>query len=404
MLTYSEARRKVIEVVLARGPRTAAESLPLEKALGRVLAEPVFADRDYPPFDRSTRDGFAVRAADVASVPATLRVAGEIRAGQIFSRLVNRGECVQIMTGAAVPQGADAVVMIEHTRAADAGVLIARPAAAGQNIVPWGCEARRGQQLLSAGTRLGYAEMALAAQVGHTPVRVSRRPRVALLSTGDEVVGIEKAPGPVEIRNSNCLSLAAQVQLAGGEPVPLGNSPDLEPDLRAMMERGLEEDLLVLTGGVSMGKYDLVEGVLRGLGAEFFFDAVAIRPGRPAVFGYCKGKPVFGLPGNPVSTMVTFELFAVPAIDLSSGATPRPLPIFKAKLAAPLRQKAALTHFLPAEVSWASGEPLVSELPWQGSGDIVALARANAFLVVPAEKLDWAAGEWVDVMPRRGTL
>lgn len=404
MLTYIEARRKVIEVVLARGPRTVGESLPLQQALGRVLAEAVVADRDYPPFDRSTRDGFAVRAADVATVPATLRVSGEIRAGEIFSRIVIPGECVQIMTGAAVPQGADAVVMIEHTRATDAGVVIERPAAAGQNIVPWGSEARRGQQMLSAGTRLGYAEMALTAQVGHTPVRVSRRPRVALLSTGDEVVAIEKSPGPVEIRNSNCVSLAAQVELAGGEPVPLGNSPDREPELRAMMERGLEADVLVLTGGVSMGKYDLVEGVLRDLGAEFFFDALAIRPGRPAVFGYCKGKPVFGLPGNPVSTMVTFELLAVPAIDIVGGAAPRPLPFFKAKLAAPVRQKSALTHFLPASVSWTTGEPVVSELLWHGSGDIVALAQANAFLVVPAEKLEWAAGEWVDVLPRRGAL
>ena len=402
MLSYIEARRKVIEVVLARGPRTPIESLPLELALGRVLAENIVADRDYPPFDRATRDGFAVRSEDLASVPATLRVTGEIRAGEVFSRIVQRGECVQIMTGAAVPQGADAVVMIEHTRASDAGVVMERRAAAGQNIVLWGSEARRGQQMLPAGTRLGYAELALAGQVGHTPARVYRRPRVALLSTGDEVVAIEKTPGPVEIRNSNCLSLAAQVELAGGEPVPLGNAPDREPELRAMIERGLEADVLVLTGGVSMGKYDLVEGVLSGLSAEFFFDAVAIRPGRPAVFAYCKGKPVFGLPGNPVSTMVTFELFAVPAIDILGGAEPRALPIFKATLAAQVRQKAALTHFLPAEVTWVSGHPLVSELPWQGSGDLVALARANAFLVVPAEKLEWAVGEWVDVMPRRG--
>ena len=404
MLSYVEARHKVVTVVLARGPRTPVESLPLERGLGRVLAERIMADRDYPPFDRSTRDGFAVRTADVASAPATLTLAGEIRAGQTFSGHVAAGECVQIMTGAAVPAGADAVVMIEHTRMAGGSVVVERTAVQGQNIVPRSSEAKAGQQLLLAGMRLGYAELAIAGQVGHTPVRVHRRPRVALLSTGDEVVAIEKTPGPVEIRNSNCLSLAAQVELAGGEPVPLGNVPDREPELRAMMERGLEADVLVMTGGVSMGKYDLVEGVLSGLGAEFFFDAVAIRPGRPAVFGYCRGKPVFGLPGNPVSTMVTFELFAAPGIDVIGGSAPRPLPFFKAKLVAPVRQKAGVTHFLPAVIFWSEGVPQVRELSWKGSGDIVAVAQANAFLVMPGEQLEWAAGEWVDVLPRRGAL
>ena len=404
MLSYTDARQKVIEVVRARGPITAVESLPLDRLAGRILAEAVVADRDYPPFDRATRDGFALRSSDVATSRGPLEPRGEIRAGSVFTGEITPGTCMQIMTGAAVPRGADAVVMIEHTRITGSSVFVERSVTAGQNIVPRGRETRAGQQLLPGGTRLGYAELAIAGQVGHTPARVFRRPQVALLSTGDEVVSIDATPGPVEIRNSNCFSLAAQVELAGGEPVPLGNAPDRVPELRAMIEQGLRCDLLVLTGGVSMGKYDLVEGVLRDLGAEFFFDSIAIRPGRPAVFGYCQGKPVFGLPGNPVSTMVTFELFTAPAIDIVGGATPRPLPLFKAKLAAPVQQKAELTHFLPAAVSWTTGEAVVSELPWQGSGDIVVLAQSNAFLVVPATKLEWAAGEWADVMPRRGVL
>ena len=404
MLSYTDARQKVIEVVRARGPLTAVESLPLDRSAGRILAEAVVADRDYPPFDRSTRDGFALHSADVTPSRGPLEVRGEIRAGAVFTGEIPPGTCVQIMTGAAVPRGADAVVMIEHTRIAGSNVFVERLVTSGQNIVPRGSEARAGQQLLPGGTRLGYAELAIAGQVGHTPARVFRCPQVALLSTGDEVVSIGAKPGPVEIRNSNCLSLAAQVELAGGEPVALGNSPDRVPELRAMIERGLKSDVLVLTGGVSVGKYDLVEGVLRDLGAEFFFDAVAIRPGRPAVFGYCQGKPVFGLPGNPVSTMVTFELFAAPAIEIVGGATPRPLPLFKAKLGAPVQQKAELTYFLPAAVRWTTGEAVVNVLPWQGSGDIVVLAQSNAFLVVPATKLEWAAGEWVDVMPRRGVL
>jgi molybdopterin molybdotransferase len=275
---------------------------------------------------------------------------------------------------------------------------------AGENVVAAGSEAKAGQVVLERATRLGYAELAMAAQVGHIRVAVTRRPRVAILSTGDEVVAIGSHPGPFEIRNSNSVSLAAQAELAGAAPVPLGNAPDRVDQLRAMIESGLKEDFLILSGGVSAGKYDLVEGVLRELGAEFFFDAIAIRPGRPAVFGICRDKLVFGLPGNPVSTMVTFELLVAPAIELRSGLAPRPLPVFKARLAKPITQKALLTHFLPALVSWPEGEPVVEELPWQGSGDIVAVARANCFLIVHPKKLSIGAGEWVDVLPRRGAL
>ena len=408
MLTYEEARQKVIEVVRARRRLTPTERADLSEAFGRVLAEQIRADRDYPPFDRSTRDGFAVRAQDASAPGAALEVIGEIKAGDAFAGRIGPGQCAQIMTGAAVPAGADAVVMLEHTKTTTAraktSVVIERSAEPGQNIVPRGSEAQAGQALLDRGMRLGYAELAVAAQVGHNHFTVFRRPRVAILSTGDEVVSVEDRPGPFEIRNSNGVSLAALATLAGAEPVQLGNSPDRADVLRAMVERGLEADIVVLSGGVSMGKYDLVEAVLRELEAEFSFDAVAIRPGRPAVFGVCREKFVFGLPGNPVSTMVTFELLVLPAIDLVGGAAPRPLPLFRARLAAPVRQKAALTHFLPAKVSWEGGEASVSELPWQGSGDIVALAAANCFLVVPQTQLELAAGEWVNVLPRRGVF
>lgn len=406
MLSFLEARQKVIEVTgaLAGGRSPRVETAALSASLGRVLAREVVADRDYPPFDRSTRDGFAVHAADLAKLPVTLKLVGEIKAGDAWSGTIGAGQCVQIMTGAAVPAGTDAVVMVEHTRPGKGEVVFERAAEKGQNVVPRGSEARAGQKLLSAGQRLGYAELALAAQVGAAQVEVYARPRVALLSTGDEVVAVDAQPGPFEIRNSNCVSLAAQVELAGGEPVLLGNAPDRITELRAAIEKGLEADALVLSGGVSMGKYDLVETVLRDLGAEFHFDAVAIRPGRPAVFGVCRGKPVFGLPGNPVSTMVTFELLVVPAIDLLGGTAARPLALFPAKLAKPVKQKAALTHFLPARVAWESGEAIVEELPWQGSGDIVALAGANCFLVVRNTRLEMNAGEWCEVLPRRGMM
>jgi molybdopterin molybdotransferase len=232
-------------------------------------------------------------------------------------------------------------------------------------------------------------------------LQCAKRPRVAILSTGDEVVLIDEQPGEFQIRNSNSVSLAAQVRLAGGEPSVLGNAADRVDALGEKIEQGLKEDALVLTGGVSMGKYDLVETVLKALGAEFFFDAVAIRPGKPAVFGICRGKPVFGLPGNPVSTMVTFELFAAPAIDLLSGADPRPLPFVEARLAEPLNERLGLAHFLPACIEWNSAVPEVKALKWRGSGDIAALGMANCFLVVPAEREKIAAGENVFILLRK---
>ena len=402
MLSYTDARQKVIQMAEARRGELVLETMKLRNALGRVLAEDVRADRDYPPFHRATRDGFAVRSADIAGTSTKIRVIGESKAGTPFPGTVGHGQCVQIMTGAGVPAGADAVVMLEHTRATNGDVVIERNIRAGENIVASGSEAKANQVVLPRGTRLGYAELAMAAQVGHTDVQVYRRPRVAVLSTGDEVVAIERPPGPFEIRNSNGVSLEAQAQLAGAEPVPLGNAPDRAEELRALIEKGLKNDILVLSGGVSAGKYDLVEGALRDLGAEFFFDAIAIRPGRPAVFCSRGNTLIFGLPGNPVSTMVTFELLVLPAIDIRGGLGPRPLPLFKAKLARPVTQKAVLTHFLPARVSWPEGEPVVEELPWQGSGDIIAVAQANCFLVVPETKLSLAVGDWVEVLPRRG--
>jgi molybdopterin molybdotransferase len=283
-------------------------------------------------------------------------------------------------------------------------ITLDRAAQSGDHIVPRGSEARTDALLLAANTRMGYAEMALAAQAGATRLEIFASPRLAILSTGDEVVDARTMPGPLQVRNSNGISIEVLARTAGAEPLQLGNAPDEKNALRKNIERGLEADILVLSGGVSMGKYDLVEQVLSDLGAEFHFTGVAIRPGRPAVFATCRNKLVFGLPGNPVSTMVTFELFVLPAIDALSGTAPRPLPIFRGKLASPVREKGAMTHFLPARIEWEGREAQVTQLPWQGSGDVVALALANSFLVVGPERLEIAPGELVDVLPRRGAL
>src|SRR5262249_14674725 len=308
MLTFQQARQTVIDQVSAARSSPATDKVAINDALGRILAAELRADRAYPPFDRSTRDGYAVRASDAAS-GFVLRCIGEIKAGDTVTQSLQPGACIQIMTGAAVPSGADAVVMIEHTHRDGDTIGFDRDARTGQNIVQKGSEAAANQLLLSPGARLGYAELAIAAQVGATQLSCYRRPRIAILSTGDEVVLVDQTPGPFQIRNSNSVSLAAQVRLVGGQPVLLGNAADSIEDLRQKIMEGLKADVLVLSGGVSMGKYDLVETVLKDLGAEFFFDAVAIRPGKPAVFGKCDNTFAFGLPGNPVSTMVTFELF-----------------------------------------------------------------------------------------------
>jgi molybdopterin molybdotransferase len=412
ILRFSEARQTVIEKISASGLRPERETAELEAAAGRVLAETILTDRDYPPFDRTTRDGYAVRAADVAAPPVELRLLGEVRAGSAFEGTVGAGECVSIMTGAPVPAGADAVVMVEHTQPVSnpqgpAGVRIERSAAAGENVVPRGSEAAAGAPVLPAGQRLGYAEIAMLASVGCTCVPVYRRPRVGILPTGDEVVEVDRAPLPFQIRNSNSYSLRAQVAAAGGLPCPLPIAPDDYAPLRGLIEDGLRTDLLLLSGGVSMGKYDLVEQVLRDLGAEFYFDGVAIKPGRPLVFGRVGDTFFFGLPGNPLSTMVTFELFARPALELRGGADPPPLVFLRARLEQSVQQKPGLTTFLPAVLGRACApeaagdfQPSVRPVVWQGSGDIAALTRANCYLVVPEDSTELAEGELVGVLPR----
>ena len=405
MLTFDEARkavsREIARIVESSPP--AQQPSPLSDSLGRVLAQEIRADRPYPPFDRSIRDGFAVRAGEVFH-GARLRSIGELKAGDVPKLSVVPGTCVHIMTGAAVPSGADAVVMIEHTRADGELIEFDRTIARGQHIVPRGSEAAAGGVLLRAGSRLGFAEIAVAAQAGAVQLSVFRKPRVAILSTGDEVVPAQTKPGDFQIRNSNAYSLAAQVTLAGGEPVVLVNAKDSEEDLREKATQGLKEDLLILSGGVSAGKYDLVEKVLRGLGAEFFFDAVAIRPGKPTVFGICAGKPVLGLPGNPISTMVTFELFGSLAVQMLAGTEAPPLRFLEARLGESLDEKTGLAHFLPAKLSWPSGSATVAPLHWQGSGDLAAAARCNCFAYIPADRGQLAAGESVSVLARHDVL
>ncbi|HEY1527221.1 MAG TPA: gephyrin-like molybdotransferase Glp [Candidatus Angelobacter sp.] len=447
VLSFEDAYKVVQEHcrrILTAG-RQQCEEVLLLQGLGRVLAEPVVADRDFPPFPRATRDGFAIRAQDLANGTTTLRVVGQVRAGDTYDLPVASGEAIEIMTGAAVPAGADAVVMVEYTERrnqeinhkghegpqreesknnaaiADDGqilditdhekpkpeekrteefVEIQRVVTPGENIVPAGAEARVGQELLPRGVRLGSAQIALAAAAGKASLKVYRKPRVAILSTGDELVEVAEKPGPSQIRNSNSYSLAALVTECGGEAVQLPIAPDEEGKLMELIQEGLKADMLLLSGGVSMGKFDLVELALKKLGAKFFFTGAMIQPGKPVVFGEVGSIPFFGLPGNPVSVMVTFELFARQLVEALSGAEPALLKSAKAKLRKEFKTKTGLTRFLPATLDGRLDDPEVEVVPWQGSGDMLAAARANCYLVVPPDREKLAKGEMVTVMMR----
>lgn len=403
------AARKLVEAEAARLRPPGAEAVPLLSSLGRVLAEEVTADRDLPPFPRATRDGYALRAADLARLPAELNVIGEIRAGSALDPKLGplaAGCAAEIMTGAPVPAGADAVVMVEYTSRHGNQVKVERAVAAGENVVPTGSEARKGAVLLSPGARLTPAAIAAAAAAGKAEVRVYQRPRVAILPTGDELVEIAAQPGANQIRNSNSYSLAAQVEATGGEPAQLAIAPDKTEPLRRLLLEGLAADLLLVTGGVSAGKHDLVEEVLGGLGAEFLFTGALIQPGRPVVFGRAPRRagaattPFFGLPGNPVSTMACFELFVRPVLDALSGALPSPLQFVKARLKSEVKTRTGLTRFLPAVLTGEFEEAEVEMVRWQGSGDVAAAARANCYLVVPPDKEKLAAGEMVSILMR----
>jgi molybdopterin molybdotransferase len=391
-LSFLEARETVINQV--RASRTPAiEVADLHGAMGRVLAGTVAADRDSPALARSVRDGFAVRAADL---PGELDIVGEVRAGERFHGEVGAKQAVEIMTGAPMPAGADAVVMVEYTVSSGGRVRIDQPASPGQNINPQGCEAAAGETLLRVGKRLDYTDIALLAAIGHVRVPVYRKPVAAIISTGDEVVDVAEIPLEYQVRNSNAYALAAQVIRAGGRAKTLPIARDTMDHTRAMIELGLSCDLVLLSGGVSAGKYDIVERVLSELGATFYFDRVRIQPGQPLVFGSVAGKFFFGLPGNPSSTMVTFEVFGRAALELIGGQEDVSLHMPFARLTSEFRHRGGLTRFLPARLSGDGTE--VTPVPWHGSGDVAAMTRANAFLVADPDCREYAVGGLIRVL------
>lgn len=396
MVTVDEARA----IVLGEARPLASEEVALADALSRVLAEDVAADRDLPPFDRAAMDGYALRAADVARAPVALEVVGELRAGDAKALVVGAGQAVRIMTGAPVPPGATAVQQVEKTQPLDEfRVTILAPVADGQNLASRGSEVRAGETVLARGRSLDPAAIGVLATVGRARVAVARRPVVAVLVTGDEVVDVAETPGPTRIRNSNGPALAAAARQAGADVRDFGVAPDDKDALVASLRRGLAADVLVVSGGVSAGDYDLVEPALLELGARLLVTKVAVKPGAPLVIARCGEALVFGLPGNPVSAQVTFELFARPALLKMQGAAVLARPRLEAELGAAVRNRSGRRSYLPARLRHEGGRLLARPLRSAGSGDLVAHARANALVVLDAEREEAREGETVEALP-----
>jgi molybdopterin molybdotransferase len=395
MLTYEEALREV----LAQVPEPRVVCLPLWKSLGRVLVHPVLADLDLPPFKKSFMDGYAVRSQDTATAPVKLEVIGVVAAGSPSQLQVEAGKAVQIMTGAAVPQGADAVQMIEKTRPGGAETVeLLESVTEGENVAAQGNEVRQGETVLVSGRVLGAAETGVLATFGHKEAEVYAAPTVAVIPTGDEIVEVEEKPVFGQIRNSNAHTLRAQCRKLGLDAQVFPVTPDDPECIREVVSQGLKYDLLLFSGGVSMGEYDYVDRILEEEGVSIFVQKVAIKPGKPIVVGRKGDHLIFGLPGNPVSAFVTFELFVRPAVRRWMGFQSPCLPSVWGELAAEVRQKPGRKFFKQARTSWKGDRFEVQPIETRGSADLVAFSSANSLMVLEADVTHLPAGERVEVL------
>lgn len=390
---------KALGIVLDRVSLLGSEAVELDRAQGRTLAEDVRADMDLPPFDRARMDGYALRSDDARSAPARLRVIGEVAAGAQFRGSLQPGEAIKIFTGAPVPEGADAVQKVEVTQAEGEFVVIKEPVNPGQFITPRASEVSCGEVVARAGRAIGPAQVSVLASFGYAKVKVGRAPRVAVISTGSELVEVSERPSTAQIRNSNSYTIAAYARGAGAVVENLGTVEDTISSTREALLRASEtSDLVITSGGVSMGDYDLVKAALVDIGAEIIFDKVILRPGKPTVFAQLAETFFFGLPGNPVSTSVTFNLFVRPAIRRMQGDESPLLPIVRAELVRSLKDGSSRRSYLPARLRIKEGRAEAESLKWGGSSDLVAFMNANALIIVPEEVHDLKAGDRVDCL------
>ena len=397
MIPVSEA----IELVKAQVKTLPTESVPLVESVGRFLARDVAADSDLPPFDRSQMDGYAVRAADVEQTPTSLKIVGESAAGRGWRGEMLAGEAVRIMTGAPVPIGADSVQQVELTREINDQVEILEPVTLGKSIVHRGDEIKQGDVVLRAGERINSAAVTVLASFGYARVEVGKRPRVSVLATGSELVSVDEQPGADQIRDSNNYTIGAYARGAGAEVELLPLAGDDTALLKRQIHKAASRsDVVITSGGVSVGIYDFTKTALRELGAEIFFERVRLRPGKPAVFARLPDGPLFfGLPGNPVSVSVTFNLFARAAILTMQGAMDTDLQKSSAVLARTVKGAMERESYLPATLTTDENARLMAEpLKWGGSSDFVAFARATALIVVPQDTRTVEAGSVVGVL------
>jgi len=402
MLSVSEARERILAVFQP----VETQSVSLERAAGRILSSDITAETDIPSFDNSSVDGFALRTADSTS-SQILQVVADIRAGTSSDIVIQRGECARIMTGAPLPKGADAVIMVEDTEIKDhvpgqpapQTVIIRKLVSPGENIRRHGDDLHKGEFVLAQGTRVRAQEMGLLAMLGAAKLSVYRRPRLALLSSGDELLPVEAELVPGKIHESNSYALAALAEAAGTELVRLGVAADDEEDIRSRLGQAVEAkaDVIVSSAGVSMGAFDYVKSVVESNG-ELSFWKVNMRPGKPLVFGKYCNIPFFGLPGNPVSAFIGFEVFVKPALEKLSGLPVRPHPQQKAILGQPIDSDGR-ESYLRVEVSEEKGMLVARLTGHQGSGNIFSLVRANALLIVPSGVKSLPAGSEVDIWP-----
>jgi molybdopterin molybdotransferase len=397
MVTVEEALDKILSRIKPLG----FEKVSILEALGRVMAEDIYAHRDIPPLDNSGMDGYAVRAEDIGHAspnhPVRLEVIEDLPAGSIPKKRVEKGRAVRIMTGAPIPKGADTVVPIEDTEKENEFVSVLNAIPAGENIRKAGEDVKEGERVISGGDLIRPAEVGMLASVGCSLVSVYQRPLVAILCTGEELVDVGGDLDEVKIVSSNSYSLAAQVKDCGAIPIQLGIARDRKEEIKEKLLQGIRADVLISSAGVSVGDYDFVKDVLNDLGMEMVFWRVAMKPGRPMAFGILQGKPVFGLPGNPVSSMVSFEQFVRPSLLKMMGYRQLFRPVIEAVLKEDIQKKPGRRHFVRASVFFENDHYFVTLTGAQGSGVLRSMVRANGLIIIPEDREIVRAGEKVRV-------
>ena len=397
MIPVQEALDKILSKIQFKG----VEKIPLDQALGRVMAEDVVSRINNPPLDNSAMDGYALIAGDIQSAtpenPVKLEMVEEIAAGYTAKGTLKPGQTMRIMTGAPIPPGADAVLMQEDTQKDGDSILCLDRADVEENIRRAGEDIKIGESVLKKGTTLSPAHIGMLAVIGRSQIAVGQRPTVSILSTGDEILELDETPQGPQIFNSNGHMLAAQIKSAGGIPIYLGIAKDTEKDLMEKFEWALKADIVVSSGGVSVGDYDLVKSSLQKMGQDMLFWKVAMKPGKPLAFGRIGKTPIFGLPGNPVSSFVSFEQFVRPSLRKVLGCSDLSHKTVQAKLTRTINKKPGRLHFLSSIVSWADGEYTVTPAGEQGSGILKSAANANGLLIFPLEAEEIKQGQEVAV-------